>query len=142
MRDFPQQFRTFEIYLNSEYSVSIVTVNVDPAVAEGTPAATLRKYAIPTQQIIQNDLNQNYPNYLTAGGAGKLPVLSMDPTRPQSDDPKAIDPTIQYVDLSQVEKPVPVHGSYNAELRAQLSLEMIRALKNAFVLKSDNVWAF
>jgi metallophosphoesterase (TIGR03768 family) len=132
LRDFPQQFRTFEIYLNSDYSVSIVTVNVDPAVAEGTPAATSRKYAIATQQIIHNDLNQNYPNYLTAGGAGKLPVSSMDPTRPQSDDPKAIDPTIQYVDLSQAEKPVPVHGSYNAELIKQLSPTMIRALKSMF----------
>jgi metallophosphoesterase (TIGR03768 family) len=132
LRDFPQQFRTFEIYLNSDYSVSIVTVNVDPAVAEGNPAATSRKYAIATQQIIQNDLNQNHPNYLTAGGAGKLPVLRMDPTRLQSDDPKATDPTIKYVDLSQTVKPVPLHGSYNAELRVQLSPEMIRTLKSAF----------
>lgn len=129
LRDFPQQFRTFEIYLNSDYSVSIVTVNVDPAVAEGTPAATSRQYAIATQQIIQNDLNQNHPNYLTAGGMGKLPVLSMDPTRQQSDDPKATDPTIKYVDLSQAPKPVPLHGSYNAELRVQLSPEMVGALK-------------
>ena len=132
LRDFPQQFRTFEIYLNSDYSISIVTVNVDPAVAEGTPAATSRHYAIATQQIIQNDLNQNYPNYLTAGGAGKLPVLSMDPTRPQSDDPKATDPTIKYVDLSQAEKPVPVHGSYNAELLIQLSPKMVSSLRSIF----------
>ena len=53
LRDFPQQFRTFEIYLNSDYTVSIVTTNVDPAVAEGTPAATSRYYSIATQQIIQ-----------------------------------------------------------------------------------------
>jgi metallophosphoesterase (TIGR03768 family) len=132
LRDFPQQFRTFEIYLNSDYSVSIVTVNVDPAVAEGTPAATSRHYAIATQQIIQNDLNQNNPNYLTVGGTGKRPVLSMDPTRPQSDNPKATDPTIKYVDLSQAPKPVPLHGSYNAELRVQLSPAMIRALKSNF----------
>lgn len=132
LRDFPQQFRTFEIYLNSDYTVSIVTVNVDPAVAEGTPAATSRKYAIAVQQIVQNDLSRNYPNNLTAGGSGKLPVPSMDPSRPQRDDPNATDPTIQYVDLSKAAEPVPLHGSYNAELFKQLSPEMISALKAKF----------
>ena len=132
LRDFPQQFRTFEIYLNSDDTVSIVTVNVDPAVAEGTPAATSRKYAIAVQQIIQNDLSKNFPNNLTAGGQGKIPLPSMDPTRLQSDDPKATDATIKYVDLSHAPVPVPVHGSYNAELFKQLSPQMIRVLKAKF----------
>jgi metallophosphoesterase (TIGR03768 family) len=35
LRDFPQQFRTFEIYLNSDNTISIVTTDVDPAVKEG-----------------------------------------------------------------------------------------------------------
>jgi metallophosphoesterase (TIGR03768 family) len=52
LRDFPQQFRTFEIYLNSDNTISIVTIDVDPAVKEGTPAATSRKYAIAATQII------------------------------------------------------------------------------------------
>lgn len=52
LRDFPQQFRTFEIYLNSDQTLSIVTTNVDPAVQEGSPAATSRKYAIATAQIV------------------------------------------------------------------------------------------
>jgi hypothetical protein len=52
LRDFPQQFRTFEIYLNSDYTISIVTTDVDPAVKDGTPAAISRKYAIATAQII------------------------------------------------------------------------------------------
>jgi metallophosphoesterase (TIGR03768 family) len=52
LRDFPQQFRTFEIYLNSDYSISIVTTNVDPAVKDGTPAATSRKYAVAATQIV------------------------------------------------------------------------------------------
>lgn len=52
LRDFPQQLRTFEIYLNSDYTLSIVTTNVDPAVKEGTPAATSRKYAIAATQIV------------------------------------------------------------------------------------------
>ena len=68
LRDFPQQFRAFEIYLNSDYSVSIVTTNVDPAVAEGTPAATSRRYAIATQQIVQNDLLSNNRNIEKAAG--------------------------------------------------------------------------
>ena len=53
LRDFPQQFRTFEIYLNSDNTISIVTADVDPAVKEGTPAATSRKYAIATAQIVR-----------------------------------------------------------------------------------------
>jgi metallophosphoesterase (TIGR03768 family) len=53
LRDFPQQFRTFEIYLNSDYSISIVTTDVDPAVEDGTPAAASRKYAIAAAQIVE-----------------------------------------------------------------------------------------
>ncbi|HOT98843.1 MAG TPA: TIGR03768 family metallophosphoesterase [bacterium] len=53
LRDFPQQFRTFEIYLNSDATISIVTTDVDPAVQEGTPAATSRKYAIAATQIVK-----------------------------------------------------------------------------------------
>ena len=52
LRDFPQQFRTFKIYLNSDYTISIVTTDVDPAVKDGTPAATSRKYAIAAAQIV------------------------------------------------------------------------------------------
>ncbi len=52
LRDFPQQFRTFEIYLNSDYTISIVTTNVDPAVKDGSLAAKSRKYAIAAGQIV------------------------------------------------------------------------------------------
>ena len=52
LRDFPQQFRTFELYLNSDNTLSIVTIDVDPAVKEGTPAAKSRSYAIATEQIV------------------------------------------------------------------------------------------
>jgi len=52
LRDFPQQFRTFEIYLNSDSTLSIVTTDVDPAVKDGTPAATSRVYAIAEEQIV------------------------------------------------------------------------------------------
>jgi metallophosphoesterase (TIGR03768 family) len=56
LRDFPQQFRTFEIYLNSDYSISIVTTDVDPAVKDGTPAATSRSYALAAEQIVGADI--------------------------------------------------------------------------------------
>jgi len=123
LRDFPQQFRTFEIYLNSDYTVSIVTVGVDPAVAEGTPAATSRYYSIATQQIIQTDLTPNNPNIQKAYGV--IPVESMDPTRPQDG---SADPTILYGSVPGV----PYCASYNAELFKQLSPAMIDALKAQF----------
>jgi metallophosphoesterase (TIGR03768 family) len=61
LRDFPQQFRTFEIYLNRDQTISIVTTNVDPAVKDGTPAAKSRSYAVAAQQIINTDIYRNNP---------------------------------------------------------------------------------
>jgi metallophosphoesterase (TIGR03768 family) len=61
LRDFPQQFRTFEIYLNSDNTVSIVTTDVDPAVKDGTPAAKSRSYAIAAQQIINTNIYTDNP---------------------------------------------------------------------------------
>jgi metallophosphoesterase (TIGR03768 family) len=55
LRDFPQQFRKFQIYLNTDYTISIQTINVDPAVKEGTPAAKSREYAIAAKQIMNED---------------------------------------------------------------------------------------
>ena len=97
LRDFPQQFRTFEIYLNNDYSVSIKTLNVDPSVREGTPAAKSRQYAVAAQQIVKNKGIYQNPSSLA-------------------------DSTI---------RPMPV-GSYNAELRKQLSAEMIGRLKKLY----------
>jgi metallophosphoesterase (TIGR03768 family) len=56
LRDFPQQFRTFEIYLNSDHTISIVTTDVDPAVKDGSPAATSRSYAVAAEQIVGADI--------------------------------------------------------------------------------------
>lgn len=127
LRDWPQQFRTFEIFLNSDYTVSIVTTNVDPSVAEGTPAATSRKYAIAMQQIIQGDPLVNTPNVLKVGGV--IAVPSIDPSRPQDG---TTDPTIKYTDLSTAPIPVPRNASCNVELLKQLSPTMIAALKAKF----------
>lgn len=51
LKNFPQQFRTFEIVYNSDNTVSIFTTNVDPAVKEGSLAAKSRSYALATYQI-------------------------------------------------------------------------------------------
>lgn len=123
LRDFPQQFRTIQIQLNNDYSVSIIATNVDPAVIDGTPAATSRSYSIATQQIVQNDLTVNAPNVQKYKGV--LPVASMDPSRPQDD---SVDPTIIYTKVSGV----PYCASYNAELFKELSPTMIDALKKQF----------
>jgi metallophosphoesterase (TIGR03768 family) len=56
LRDFPQQFRTFQIYLNSDNTISIVTTDVDPAVKEGSLAARSRTYAIAAEQIVGADI--------------------------------------------------------------------------------------
>jgi metallophosphoesterase (TIGR03768 family) len=122
LRDFPQQFRTFEIYLNSDYTVSIVTTSVDPAVTEGTPAATSRSYAIAAQQIVQNSLLVNAKNVQAASG---FTVDTMDPTRPQDG---TTDNTIHYGEVSGVQ----CCPSYNAELFKHLSSNMIAYLKGKF----------
>ena len=105
LRDFPQQFRTFEIYLNSDYTVSIVATDVDPSVKEGTPAARSRAYAVAAQEIVKNNLS---------------PVFAgADPTIP---DPTIPDPTI---------RPMPTL-SYNAELLKQLSPAMRAKMQALF----------
>lgn len=46
LRDFPQEFRTFDIRRNSDHTISIIITNVDPAVIAGSPAAKSRGYAV------------------------------------------------------------------------------------------------
>jgi metallophosphoesterase (TIGR03768 family) len=51
LRDFPQQFRTFDIRRNSDNTLSIIITNVDPAVQPGSPAYNSRGYAIGAARI-------------------------------------------------------------------------------------------
>ncbi len=51
LREFPQQFRTFEVLRNSDDTISILATNVDPAVGEGSLAETSRSYAIAAKQL-------------------------------------------------------------------------------------------
>jgi len=51
LRDFPQQFRTFDIYRNSDNTISIIITNVDTAVTAGSPAAKSRGGAVAAARI-------------------------------------------------------------------------------------------
>ena len=151
LRDYPQQLRTFEILLNGDYTVSVVTTNVDPAIRAGTPAATSRAYSVAAQQIVQNDLNANNVNQSMINKApfdvppvyypaAYAPVPTMDPTRPQMPEgcyvpvpPASLDciqalfqdPSIQ----TGAVPGVPYVASYNAELLKQLSPDMVSYLR-------------
>jgi len=151
LRDYPQQFRTFEILLNADYTVSIVTTNVDPAVRAGTPAATSRTYAVAAQQIVQNDLVQNNVNQSMINKApfdvpptyyppAYAPIPTMDPSRPQM--PAGCSVPVPPADLNCIQSlyqdpsiqsgavpGVPYVASYNAELLKQLSPAMVSYLR-------------
>jgi metallophosphoesterase (TIGR03768 family) len=58
LRDFPQQFRTFEIVRNSDNTVSIFTTDVDPAVRNGSLAGMSRSYAIASHEIFNNSVTE------------------------------------------------------------------------------------
>jgi len=51
-RDFPQQFRTFNIVRNSDNTISIVAIDVDPAVRDGSLAELSRSRAIGIERIL------------------------------------------------------------------------------------------
>jgi len=51
LREFPQQFRIWEILRNTDKTISIKTTDVDPAVQPGTPAGNSRDYAIGAARI-------------------------------------------------------------------------------------------
>jgi metallophosphoesterase (TIGR03768 family) len=51
LREFPEQFRTFDIFRNNDNSISIVTTDVDMETADGSLAAKGRSYAIASGQI-------------------------------------------------------------------------------------------
>ncbi len=58
LRDFPQQLRTFELLRGSDDTVSILAVDVDPVVEDGSPAATSRTYGVAAQQIFDNPIGR------------------------------------------------------------------------------------
>ena len=60
LKDFPQQFRTFDLVRNSDNTISIQATNVDPAVREDSLAARSRAYAIAAQQIFKYPIAASY----------------------------------------------------------------------------------
>jgi metallophosphoesterase (TIGR03768 family) len=52
LRDFPQQFRTWELRRNQDNTISIITTDVDPQVEDGTPAADSRGFAIGASRAV------------------------------------------------------------------------------------------
>ena len=50
LKDFPQQFRTFDIVRNNDDSISIVATDADPAVRPGSFAETSRSYGLGAAQ--------------------------------------------------------------------------------------------
>jgi len=54
LRDFPRQFRTWEILRNSDNSISILTTDVDPVVETNTPAWKSLGYAVGAYRIFGN----------------------------------------------------------------------------------------
>jgi metallophosphoesterase (TIGR03768 family) len=59
LRDFPQEFRMFDIVRNSDNTVSIFATDVDPAVRSGSLAGMSRSYAVASHQIFNNSIS--YP---------------------------------------------------------------------------------
>jgi metallophosphoesterase (TIGR03768 family) len=51
LRDFPQEFRTFEILRNTDNTISIVTTDIDPDVTPGSCADKSRGYAVGAARI-------------------------------------------------------------------------------------------
>ena len=112
LREFPQQFRTFEIFLNSDNTLSVVTTNVDPAVKEGTPAATSRRYAIAAQQIVNTQGMYQNPGLL-------INLADQSVVKDASGNPVP-DPGIRPMTT----------GSYNARLFKMLTPAMQAKLRN------------
>jgi 3',5'-cyclic AMP phosphodiesterase CpdA len=62
LRDFPQQFRTFQIQRNAENTLSMFVTNVDPAVEATSPAGKSRGYAIGANRISAGSLTDTAPH--------------------------------------------------------------------------------
>ena len=82
LRDYPQQFRCFQIVRNSDNNISIFVHSVDPAanpapLEDGlaSPAYVSRSYALAAQQIFGNPWMQ---------GPGMIPSDPTDPSDPSS----------------------------------------------------------
>ena len=60
LRKFPQEFRMFDIIRNNDNTISILAINVDPAVRRGALAAKSRSYVVADKQILKLDGAEPY----------------------------------------------------------------------------------
>jgi metallophosphoesterase (TIGR03768 family) len=77
LREFPEQFRTFDILRNNDNTISIITTNVDPNLKEGSLAATGRTYAIASNQIY------GFPEVLLPTGSTSYNAELVKPLSPR-----------------------------------------------------------
>jgi metallophosphoesterase (TIGR03768 family) len=75
LRDFPQQLRTFELANNGDGTVSILAIDVDTVVEDGSPAAISRTYAVAAQKIFDNQVGR-----LPSGSYNAELVVKLSPT--------------------------------------------------------------
>jgi metallophosphoesterase (TIGR03768 family) len=75
LRDFPQQFRTFDIVRNGDATVSIFAIDVDPAVADGSLAAVSRSYGVAAMKLFNQDKETKMGDF-TAPPLPYLPTAS------------------------------------------------------------------
>ena len=61
LRDYPQNYRTFDIERNTDNSVSVFITDMDPSVADGSLAEKSRSYGVVAQETDLNMLNPS-PN--------------------------------------------------------------------------------
>jgi metallophosphoesterase (TIGR03768 family) len=109
LRDFPQQFRRFDIVRNSDNTISIFTHDVDTAVNmsnfpnnSASPALTSRSYAVATQEIFNNEVQQG-PNVDPCSGVYNAELI------------KHISPAMQ----AKVAQIVPVVASFTINGKAR-----------------------
>jgi len=74
LRDFPQQFRYFDIVRNSDSTVSIFATNVDPIIKPGSPAAKSRSFGIAAAAIFNA-----WPPYSPSGAYNAELVKKLTP---------------------------------------------------------------
>ena len=78
LRDFPQQFRTFEILRNDDNTVSILATDVNPTITIGSPAEISRGYAIGAARIFANPCTSLTDTNSYSINAELIKVLSPD----------------------------------------------------------------
>jgi hypothetical protein len=76
LRDFPQEFRTFELLRNTDNSISIRITDIDPDVAPGSPAAVSRGYAVGAARIFVQPCTSNSDTNSYAYNAELLKLLT------------------------------------------------------------------